>query len=84
MLLKLNEELENKIVKLAKSIKEIGLDNVEFEYMRGQDFFRVFITEYRNNFEIVHRDNNCELSKADIFILNFNEDKLRYEYSEED
>ena len=39
MYLEMSKSIEEATIKLARNIKEIGIDNVDFEYMKNSDFF---------------------------------------------
>lgn len=87
--LEMPKELENKIVKLAYSIGEIGIDSVEFEYWSDtkKEFFKVYISEYRYGWEIVHSSegySRVSKSQRDIYKLKTDKKELEYDYSEED
>ena len=81
-------ELEKKIVELAYAIKEIELENVNFEYYSeiSCGVYNVHILEYRDCWQIT---NGCDgyanvPAKRDIYQMKFGEKKLTYKYSEEE
>ncbi len=79
----ISKDLEEVIIKLARSIKVIGIDNAEFEYMKDGNFYKISISEYKNFWGIVHREILSKTSRADIFKLGFNDYKITYKWSEE-
>ena len=84
MYLEMSKSIEEATIKLARNIKEMGIDNVDFEYMKNSDFFVVSIVEYKKYWEITHRERLSKTSRADIFRLGFEDDKMVYQCSEED
>lgn len=84
MYLEMSKSIEEATIKLAKSIKEIGIDNVEFEYMKDNNFYTISISEYKSYWEITHRECISKSSRADIFRLGFEDNKMSYQWSEED
>lgn len=87
-LLEMSEELESKIVELAHAIKKIGLENASFEYygIKSCGVYRVYITEYKESWEVVHMSEGYANvpAKRDMYEMKFGEKKLTYKYSEED
>lgn len=80
---KMSKDIEESTIKLARSIKEIGIDNVDFEYMKGNNFYEISIGEYKEYWLIVHRERNKPY-RADIFKMGFEDKKMTYQWSEED
>ncbi|EPB8257225.1 hypothetical protein ACRTGI_003051 [Clostridium perfringens] len=80
---KMSRDIEEATIKLARSIKEIGIDNVDFEYMKGSNFYEISIAEYKKYWQIVHRERNKPY-RADIFRMGFEDKKMTYQWSEED
>ena len=84
MYLEMSKEIKDTTVKLAKFSKEIDLGNVNFEYMNNHNFYTVSLVEYKEYWEITHREAMRKTSRADIFHLRFDSEELKYKWSEED
>lgn len=87
--IEMTEELENQIVELAHTIKRIGISNVDFEYFDRSEYEvnKVYITEYNEFWEaVIVREGYANISKCqkDIYKMKFDENRLTYEFSEED
>ena len=80
----MSKDIEEATIKLARSIKEIGIDNADFEYMKGTDFYKISIGEYKKYWEIIHRKTSGKTYRVDIFRLGFDDEKMTYQWSEED
>ena len=84
MYLEMCKDIEEATIKLAKNIKEIGIDNVEFEYMKDNNFYKISISEYKNYWEITHRECISKSTRADIFRMKFEDNKMTFQWSEKE
>lgn len=80
---KMSEEIEKTIIEISKKAKEIDLGNLQFEYMNGDEFYTVSLTERKEYWEVVHRGQFSLSDRADIYKLSF-DGVLEFDWSEID
>lgn len=76
-------EIKSQIIEISKKAKEIGLGNLNFEYMVGNDSYTVSLSECKDYWQVVHRGQFELNDRADVYKLTF-EGVLEFDWSEHD